>query len=96
MPAPDGNYYGTVDKLHIDTADGEIPIRCVLTAASVHDTQLAIPLATMTAARVTNLSRVTNLYGLMDSAYHDTAIKQHSRDLGHDPIIDINPRRTPG
>ena len=32
----------------------------------------------------------------MDSAYDDAAIKQHSRDLGHVPIIDINPRRTPG
>ena len=51
-------------KLHIDTAaDGEIPISCVLTAASVHDSQLAIPLATITA------TRVTNLYDLMDSAY---------------------------
>ena len=77
-------------KLHIDTADGEIPISCVLTSASVHDSQLAIPLATMTAARV------TNLYDLMDSAYDDVAIKQHSRDLGHVPIIAINPRRTPG
>jgi len=77
-------------KLHIDTADGEIPISCVLTAASVHDSQLAIPLATMTAARV------TSLYDLMDSAYGDAAIKQHSGDLGHVPIIDINPRRTPG
>jgi hypothetical protein len=77
-------------KLHIDTADGEIPISCVLTAASVHDSQVAIPLATTTAARV------TNLYDLMDSAYDDAAIKQHSRDLGHVPIIDINPRRTPG
>ena len=46
-------------KLHIDTADGEIPISCgVLTAASVHDSQVAIPLATITAGRV------TNLYGL--------------------------------
>jgi hypothetical protein len=74
-------------KLHIDSADGEIPISCVLTSASVHDSQLAIPLGTMTAARV------TNLYDLMDSAYDDAAIKQHSRDLGHVPIIDINPRR---
>src|SRR4051794_35727048 len=56
-------------KLHIDTADGEIPISCVLTAASVHDSQVAIPLATMTAAKV------TNLYDLMDSAYDDAAIK---------------------
>ena len=50
-------------KLHIDSADGEIPISCVLTSASVHDSQVAIPLASMTAAQV------TNLYDLMDSAY---------------------------
>ena len=77
-------------KLHIDTADGEIPISCVLTAASVHDSQAAIPLATMTVAKV------TNLYDLMDSAYDDAAIKQHSRSLNHVPIIDINPRAIPG
>jgi hypothetical protein len=73
-------------KLPIDTADGEIPISCILTAASVHDSPLAIPLATMTAAKV------TNLYDLMDSAYDDAAIKQHSRSLNHGPIIDVNPR----
>ena len=77
-------------KLHIDSADGEIPISCVLTAASVHDSQVAIPLATITAGRV------TNLYDLMDRAYDVAVIKQHSRDLNHVPIIDINPRATPG
>lgn len=77
-------------KLHIDTADGEIPVGCVLTSASVHDSQVAIPLATITAGRV------TNLYDLMDSAYDVAAIKQHSRDLCHVPIIDINPRATTG
>jgi hypothetical protein len=77
-------------KLHIDTADGEIPVSCVLTAASVHDSQVAIPLATITAGRV------TNLYDLMDSAYDVAAIKQYSRDLNHVPIIDVNPRATPG
>ncbi|MCK5734691.1 MAG: transposase, partial [Candidatus Latescibacteria bacterium] len=50
-------------KLHIDVADGQIPISCFLTSASCHDSQVAIPLATMTA------TRVTNLYDLMDSAY---------------------------
>lgn len=77
-------------KLHIDTADGGIPISCVLTAASVHDSQVAIPLATITAARV------TSCYDLMDSAYDAEAIKQHSRHLEHVPIIDVNPRATPG
>ena len=77
-------------KLHIDTADGGIPISCVLTSASAHDSQAAIPLAAITAGRV------TNLYDLMDSACDAAAIKQHSRDLNHVPVIDINPRATPG
>jgi hypothetical protein len=74
-------------KLHIDAADGQIPISCILTSASLHDSQTAIPLASMTA------QRVTNLYDLMDSAYDAEAIHEHSRSLGHIPIIDIHPRR---
>jgi hypothetical protein len=74
-------------KLHVDTADGDIPVSCILTSASVHDSQLAIPLATMTA------ERLVNLYDLMDSAYDAAEIKAHSRALGHVPIIDVNPRR---
>jgi hypothetical protein len=77
-------------KLHMDIADGDIPVSCMLTAASVHDSQVAIPLATLTA------QRVVNLYDLMDSAYDVAEIKDHSRSLGHVPIIDINPRGTPG
>jgi len=73
-------------SLHIDAADGQIPISCILTSASMHDSQAAIPLAKMTAARV------TNLYDLMDSAYDATEIREHSRSLGHVPIIDVNPR----
>lgn len=73
-------------KLHLDVADGSIPISCILTSASVHDSQVAIPLATMTAARV------TNLYDLMDAAYDSADIRDHSRSLNHVPIIDINPR----
>ena len=30
-------------KLHIDTADGDIPISCLLTSASVHDSQASHP-----------------------------------------------------
>jgi hypothetical protein len=40
-------------KLHVDVADGDIPISCVLTSAHVHDSQVAIPLATIIASRVT-------------------------------------------
>ena len=56
-------------KLHIDTADGDIPISALLTSASPHDSQVAIPLATMTA------QRVINLYDLMDSAYDNNNIE---------------------
>jgi len=73
-------------KLHIDAADGHIPVSCILTSASVHDSQVALPLA-----QITN-RRVTNLYDLMDSAYDAPIIREHSKSLGHVPIIDINPR----
>lgn len=69
-------------KLHLDVADGQIPISGVLTSASLHDSQAAIPLATMTARRV------TNLYDLMDSAYDSQLIRQHSQSLGHVAIIE--------
>jgi len=68
-------------KLHLDVADGQIPISAILTAASLHDSQVAIPLATMTA------QRVTSLYDVMDSAYDAGEIYEHSRSLGHVPII---------
>jgi hypothetical protein len=74
-------------KLHIDTGDLGLPISVILTSASMHDSQAAIPLATMTA------ERVNNFYDLMDSAYDSPEIKQHSESLGHVPIIDPNPRR---
>ena len=74
-------------KLHLDVADGQIPISCVLTSASLHDSQAAIPLARLTA------QRVTHLYDLMDSAYDAQSIHEHSRGLGHIPIIDCHPRR---
>ena len=74
-------------KLHLDVADGQIPISAVLTSASLHDSQVAIPLATL------STQRVTYLYELMDSAYDAEHIHQQSRHLGHVPIIDPHPRR---
>lgn len=74
-------------KLHVDCADGGIPISALLTSASVHDSQVAIPLAQMSA------ERVTSLYDLMDAAYDVSEIKDFSRSLGHVPIIDNNPRK---
>ena len=74
-------------KLHLDVGDGCVPISAILSSASLHDSQVAIPLATMTAARV------TNLYDLMDAAYDVPGILEHSRSLGHVPLVDKNPRR---
>jgi hypothetical protein len=74
-------------KLHIDVADGAIPISAVLTSAPTHDSQVAFPLAKISGGRV------TNLYGLMGSAYDVPQIHGLSRQLGHTPLIDVNPRR---
>ena len=71
-------------KLHLDVANGQIPVSYVLTSASVHDSQVAIPLMTMTGARV------AYLYDLMDAAYDAAAIHDRSEKLGHAPIIDRN------
>jgi hypothetical protein len=71
-------------KLHLDVACGQIPVSCVLTSASVHDSQVAIPLMTMTSARI------AYLYDLMDAAYDAAAIHDHGKALGHMPIIDRN------
>lgn len=74
-------------KLHIDGADGGIPVSCILTSASLHDSQAAIPLAAQSDRRV------TACYEVMDSAYDAPEIRTYSESLGHVPIIDINPRR---
>jgi len=74
-------------KLHMDTIDGGIPVSAILTSASVHDSQVAIPLAQKTA------QRLTSLYDTMDSAYDAPQIHAFSVGLNHVPIIDNNPRR---
>jgi hypothetical protein len=74
-------------KLHLDIADGDLPVSWLLTSASLHDSQAAIPLAQMSAGRV------TSLYDLADAAYDAKEIRQMSERLGHVAIIDHNPRR---
>jgi hypothetical protein len=74
-------YFWIGYKLHLDVADGQIPISCVLTSASLHDTQAAVPLALLTA------QRVTSLYDLMDTGYDSEQIRESSIKLGHVPII---------
>ncbi len=74
-------------KTHIDWASGMLPITVVTTSASVHDSQLAIPMARITA------KRVKSEYALMDSAYDASQIRIATEELGVVPIIDPNPRR---
>jgi len=74
-------------KLHVDTNDSGLPITAVLTSASLHDSQVAIPMMKITT------KRVTYLYDLMDAAYDAKPIYEVSKALGHVPIIDRNPRR---
>ncbi len=83
-----GNSYSwTGYKLHLDTIDGDIPASTLLSSASTHDTQVAIPLAQMSS------QRVTNLYDLMDAAYDSGCIREISARLNHVAIIDSNKRR---
>jgi len=58
----------------------------IVTSASLHDSQVAIPLIKMTS------SKVTYLYDLMDAADDAKRIEQTSRELGHVPITDRNGR----
>jgi hypothetical protein len=73
-------------KLHLDVADGEIPISYLLTSASVNDMQVAIPLAKMSA------QRVDSCYEVMDTGFDCTAIREHGRQLQHVPIIPYQKR----
>lgn len=74
-------------KYHIDTAICGIPVNAILTSASTHDSQVAIPLMTKTS------QELTYLYDTMDSAYDCEQIKKKSEELGHVAIIDKNTRR---
>ena len=72
----------------IATGDGDVPLAAVLTSASLHDSQVAIPLIQKVS------ERATVLYDLADSAYDAEDIKNFSKKLGHVPVIDINKLRS--
>jgi len=76
-------------KLHVSSSDGGIPLAAVLTSASPHDSQAAIPLMQKTEAVVGQI-----FYDLADSAYDAPEIHEFSRNLGHVPVIDPNKRRS--
>jgi hypothetical protein len=74
-------------KLHVDTADGDIPVSCILSSASLHDSQVMMPLMTMSS------TKLQYLYDLADAAYCSPLLRAASRHFGHVPLIDHNPRR---
>lgn len=82
-----GNGYAWIGgKLHLGVVDGDIPITAIYTCASVHDSQVAIPVINETT------KRVNYLYDLCDKAYDSQPIAAFSKIRGHSPIIDVNPR----
>ena len=72
-------------KLHLDVNDAGLPLLAATTSASLHDSQAAIPMAKITAGRV------TALYEVMDAAYAAEPIREVCRRLGHVPIIEPHP-----
>ena len=73
-------------KLHLDTNDNGLPISALVSSASMHDSQAAIPMMKLTS------EKVKYCYDLMDAAYDAKRIEEVSRQLGHVPIIDRNSR----
>lgn len=73
-------------KLHVDVTDEMIPISCLLTSASLHDSQAAIPLSLL------SQERVKSFYELMDKAYDTKTIKQFMTDKNKKAIISTCPR----
>lgn len=82
------HFYWNGYKLHTRIDDNGIPLAALLTAASCNDSEVAIPLA-LKSSKI-----VFNFYDLMDAAYDHPEIKEHSRLLGHVPIIDTCPHNT--
>jgi len=75
-------------KLHISVIDGDIPITAFYSGANVHDSSVALPLIAETS------QRVNYLYDLQDAGYDADIIREFSENLGHRPIIDINPKNS--
>jgi hypothetical protein len=75
-------------KLHISAVDGDIPITAFYSGANVHDSSVALPLMQETS------QRVNYLYDLQDAGYDADIIREFSENLGHRPIIDINPKNS--
>ena len=74
-------------KLHVSVLDGDIPLTAFLSAASLHDSQVAIPLMKKTS------ETFDYFYDLADAAYDANDILEESVALGHCPLVEANPRK---
>ncbi len=74
-------------RMHIDAADGDVPVSRVLTPAPPRDSQAAIPLAGMTG------KRLGHCHELMDAACDSREVGLHARLAGRVATVDANPRR---
>ena len=74
-------------KLHVDVTEFGLPISVLTTSASVHDSQVAIPLMRLTS------TRAQALYQLMDAGYPGSAIVEAATQLGQ--IAIVKPKATP-
>jgi hypothetical protein len=74
-------------KFHTDTSADGLVLSAVLTSASVHDSQVAIPLCEMTH------QRFFPYFELMDAAYDAKEIHEFVRMRFSVPVIDCNQRR---
>jgi hypothetical protein len=70
----------------LDINDAGLPLSALVTSASVHDSQVAIPLIKQTSGKV------NYLYDLMDAAYDAKRIAETNRKYVHVPITDKNGR----
>lgn len=75
-------------KLHVDVTTHGFPLAAITTSASVHDSQVAIPLMK------TSALRAACCYQLMDAGYVGKAIVEAAHDLGQVAIV--APRAAPG
>ena len=75
-------HWWTGFKLHVDVGDGGLPVAALTTSASVHDSQVAIPLMKISSERVG-----TVFYQLMDAGYVGESIPEAAKALGQVPII---------
>jgi len=75
------------DKLHLVVTAGMVPVSAILTAASVHDSQVASPLARKSE------QRIVWLYDVMDAAYDAAPIVADCQAAGRVAIINRNTRR---